>query len=213
MTAGNTKKRPTLVETQHIESPVLTVLNRKMNFTKTQPLKISKLLARWIAFMLILMIQPAWGQHEIQPTDEFMIVGQVEQEVTFKISDIGKFDIKPIKDIQITNHAGERKGAITGLKGILIKDILAQATIKVDNPKQLSECFLTFVASDGYKIVYSWNEIFNTATGDHTFLLTEMDGKPVEEMSQRIVMISSSDYRTGSRNLKGLYKIIVERIE
>nr|WKN37067.1 hypothetical protein K4G66_32370 [Tunicatimonas sp. TK19036] len=172
-----------------------------------------KLLTGLMAFILVLLIQPAFGQHEYLPTDSFIITGEVKNEVKFTLSDLSAFEAEPVEDVIITNHAGVEKGVLTGLKGIPIKKILDQAQIEVDDPKFLSEFYLTFAAIDGYKVVYSWNEIFNTATGDHTFLITQMEGKSIKKMEDRILVLTTSDIRTGRRNLKSLSKIIITRVE
>jgi len=70
-----------------------------------------------------------------------------------------------------------------------------------------------FTATDGYKVVFSWNEIYNAEAGNNFFILTEMDGKRIEKMDQRILFISIADFQTGRRFIKGLEKIEVKRVE
>ncbi len=70
-----------------------------------------------------------------------------------------------------------------------------------------------FTATDGYKVVFSWNEIYNAEAGNNFFILTEMDGKRIEKMDQRILFISIADFQTGRRFIKGLEKIAVKRME
>ncbi len=127
------------------------------------------------------------------------------------MTDFDQFETRNIKDVVITNHNGEKKGTSEGLKGILMKDLLDKVQFKVESPKQLSEFFLTFEDSDGYKVVFSWNEIFNTATGDNLYLITEKEGKKITAMDERILIISTTDYKTGRRNVKGLQRVIVGR--
>jgi hypothetical protein len=69
------------------------------------------------------------------------------------------------------------------------------------------------VASDNYKVVFSWNELFNTRTGETVYVLTEVDGKPASSTNDRITLVSASDMATGRRFVKGLDKIIVERVK
>jgi hypothetical protein len=62
-------------------------------------------------------------------------------------------------------------------------------------------------------VVFSWNEIFNSKTGEKVYILTEVDGKPVAATSDRITLISTNDLAAGRRFVKGLEKIIVERVK
>ncbi len=163
--------------------------------------------------VLILSTLTCWSQKEIKPTDGFTVEGRIKQEMRFNISDLDKFPVKKMEDVVITNHLGEKKGVAKDLKGILLKDILDKVEFNVESPKLLSEFFMTLVASDGYKVVYSWNEIFNTATGDNIYLITEKEGRRVNDMDDRILVITTTDFKTGRRNIKGLSKIIVGRVE
>ncbi|MBK9592619.1 MAG: hypothetical protein IPO32_14365 [Crocinitomicaceae bacterium] len=67
----------------------------------------------------------------------------------------------------------------------------------------MNEFYFIFTASDGYKVVFSWNEIYNSHAGNQFFILTEMEGKKIGEMNQRIVFISTADLQTGRRYIKG----------
>jgi hypothetical protein len=153
------------------------------------------------------------AQKDIKPSDEFSVTGLVNQEVKFGIADLEKVPSKKIDDIVITNHLGEPRGTAKNLKAISLKSLLEKIEFKTESPKVLSEFYLTFVATDNYKVVYSWNEIFNTATGDSIYLIVEKDGKKISEMPERILVITPSDSKTGRRNIKGLSKIVVGRVE
>ena len=82
-----------------------------------------------------------------------------------------------------------------------------------ESPKRFSEFFLTFIAIDNYKVVYSWNEIFNSPIGDNIYLITSRDGKQLKDMDERILILTPIDFKTGRRHIKGLSKIVVERVE
>ena len=81
----------------------------------------------------------------------------------------------------------------------------------MDKPKEYSELVIILIASDGYRNVYSWNELFNTDIGSHVYIVTEMDGKPIDQMPDRILVLSLADLNSGRRHLKGLAKIEVKK--
>lgn len=149
------------------------------------------------------------GQNE--PTKSFVISGEVKKPVTVTITDILKLEEVPIVDIVITNHLGEKKSNAYGLKGVLLKDILQLAEIKSESPRLLSEYYFVCKAKDNYTVVYSWNELFNSPTGDSAFIVTERDGKRIEDMDDSILMMSTTDFKTGRRYLKSLTSIEVKR--
>lgn len=164
---------------------------------------------------LIFLFAPSiiWSQKTTKTTNSFEVTGQVKKELTFTLSQLEKLSTKPIADVVITNHLGEPRGTATQLTGILIKDLLRDLALKEDNPKLFSEFFLTFIAADNYKVVFSWNEIFNSPTGDNLFLITSRDGKKIAEMEERILILTPTDFRTGRRHIKGLRRILVNRVE
>ncbi|NJM26338.1 MAG: molybdopterin-binding protein [Bacteroidia bacterium] len=150
---------------------------------------------------------------KIEPTQKVAVTGAVERALEIDVSKILSYPTHGIGDLLITSHNGEPRGTKKNLKGVLVKDMLAELPLKVDSPKELSEFYLVFVASDGYKVVFSWNELFNSPTGEHAFIVTEENGVSIDKMEDRILMVVDSDLRTGSRHVKSLSKIIVGRAQ
>jgi len=168
---------------------------------------------RLTTLILVIISVTVWGQKTDQPTNDFIVTGQIKKELKFTLADIEKYPTKTIADVVITNHLGEPRGTAKQLTGILIKDLLKDLELKEESPKRFSEFYLTFVAVDNYKVVYSWNEIFNSPTGDNLFLITSRDGKKFKDMEERILILTPTDFKTGRRHIKGLSKIIVERVD
>jgi hypothetical protein len=153
----------------------------------------------------------AFAQKEMKPTSSFIISGEVKVPVTIQIVDLAKWKSLDIGDVTITNHLGEKKSESKALRGVLLKDILSSVEINSENPKVLSEYYFVCKANDGYKVVYSWNELFNTAIGDSAYIVTEKEGKPAVAMDDSILMISPKDFKTGRRHVKALATIEVVR--
>lgn len=166
-----------------------------------------------VTFILLVISLTVCAQKEIAPTNQFVITGAVKNEAIITLEDVGKLPAKDIPDIVITNHKGESRSSLKQVKGILLKDLLKDIALKEDNPKLLSEFYLSFVASDNYKVVYSWNEIFNSPTGDNLYIVTSIEGEHLEQMRSRILIVTPTDYKTGRRYIKGLSKIVVARVE
>ena len=173
----------------------------------------SRKMKRLLTLTLVFLSMTVWAQKPTQATNAFTVSGQVKKEMTFSLAEIEKFPSQPIPDVTITNHSGEPRGIATQLRGILVKDLLKDLELQEESPKLLSEFFFTFISSDNYKVVYSWNEIFNSPTGDNLFLITSRDGKELKDMEERILILTPTDFKTGRRHIKGLTKILVERVE
>lgn len=163
--------------------------------------------------ILLLISFTVLGQKTDLTTNEFVVTGQVKKELKFTLSDIEKYPSKEIGDVVITNHLGEPRGTAKHLTGILVKDLLENLELIEESPKRYSEFYLTFVAVDNYKVVFSWNEIFNSPTGNNLFVITSRDGKKISDMEERILILTPSDFKTGRRHIKGLSKIVVQRVD
>ena len=163
-------------------------------------------------FLLLLISLLGWGQSKNTPTDAFTVSGQIKKEIKFSLPDLEKYQPRNIPDFVITNHSGKTHGEAKKLKGILIKDLLKEVEFQEENPRLLSEFYFAFIAADNYKVVYSWNEIFNSSTGDNVFLVTSKEGKQLKEMEDRILIVTPTDFRTGRRYVKNLSRIEVHRL-
>lgn len=162
---------------------------------------------------LILISINLWAQEKVSTTDQFTIEGKIKTEFSFSQADLLSFSSHTIDSIVIYNHLMEPRKTIKAIKGILLKDILDKAVIEVSSPKLLSEFYITCIASDNYKVVFSWNEIFNSAVGDEAMIITESNGQRGNQMADRIALVSPSDRATGRRYVKGLQKIVIEQVK
>ena len=164
--------------------------------------------------VLMFTVFSASAQKEnIPATENFSIEGKIKKSLTVTLADLSSYKSYSIDSIVITNHLGERRSTLRNVKGILLKDILNKVEIDSETPKVLSEYYFVCIASDNYKVVFSWNEIFNNDIGKSVYILTTQDGKPATELDNRIALVSPKDQVTGRRYVKGLQKIIVERVK
>lgn len=164
-----------------------------------------------IVFLLASFI--SYGQRSVPSTDTLFITGKIKKATLYKLADLDTFPKTIIKDQVIYNHKGEIKDTITEMRGIPLKTLLAPVDYLYEKPKTLNEFYFVFTASDGYKVVFSWNEIYNTQAGNEFFIVTEMKGKKLKNIEQRIVFISTADIKTGRRYIKGLRTIEVKQVE
>lgn len=153
------------------------------------------------------------GFDSAQTTKSFTISGKVKTEKKVEIADLQKFTLQTIGSVNITSHKGDLKGKAKDMKGVLLRDVLQSVEIDVESPKLYSEFYFVCKAEDGYKAVYSWNELFNTAVGNSVYIILEKDGKHLADDEDSLLMISSEDIRTGRRYLKNLQTITVSRAE
>ncbi|MBB6237256.1 hypothetical protein HDC90_001876 [Pedobacter sp. AK013] len=147
-----------------------------------------------------------------QESKQFIIEGKVKKPLTITLDNLSTYKSVSLDSMTIFNHLMQRKSSIKNIKGVLLKDILAKVEIDAASPKALSEYYLVFTATDHYKVVYSWNEIFNSPTGNQLMVLSSYDTDPVKTEKGNIAIITPSDFATGRRFVKGLSKISILQV-
>ncbi|HKR06871.1 MAG TPA: hypothetical protein VJY62_19705 [Bacteroidia bacterium] len=162
--------------------------------------------------ILFFIARITFAQTDIEPTDAFKISGKVKNEKTIALADLKNYKSITLQNIN-TSCTAKQKEVAKEVKAVLLKDILDSVAFLYETPRMLNEFYFKFVASDGYTIVYSFNEIYNTETGNNMYIVTEKDGKVISEMENRILLLTTSDIKTGKRNIKGLANIIVCKAE
>ena len=163
--------------------------------------------------MLFAVFSASAQKENIPTTESFSIEGKVKKALTVSLADLSSYKSHFIDSIVITNHLGERRSSLKKVKGVLLKDILDKVEIDAENHKVLSEYYFVCIASDNYKVVFSWNEIFNSDAGKSVYIITGQDGNWAYLLDNRIALISSKDQMTGRRYVKGLQRIVVERVK
>lgn len=141
------------------------------------------------------------------------IKGDISKPVTVTGEDLKKYPLHEVKSIDILNHKMEFKKNLKNLKGVLLKDVLSQVSFNAPTPKELSTFYLVCMAEDGYKAVYSWNELFNTEAGDRMMLITSNNGTPAYGTKEGITLITPGDRATGRRYVKNLSEIIIKKAD
>jgi hypothetical protein len=79
------------------------------------------------------------AQQNLQATNSIKVTGDIRQPVEIDLKSIAALPAKDLGNIKILNHLGEFKGEEKGVKGVLLKDVLANVEYDVKSPKYLSE--------------------------------------------------------------------------
>ena len=161
----------------------------------------------------VLMTGTVFAQIKLTPTESFMISGKVNKEKTITIAALDTFKIISIDDVAMQGAKGEVKEKVKNLKGVLLKDLFQGVQFKTENKKDLNRFFLILSATDGFKLVLSWNEVFHAKSCTNIFILTEKDGKKGKELVDRILVIAVDDAKNGHERVKALQQITVEKVK
>ncbi|TFF36530.1 molybdopterin-binding protein [Mucilaginibacter psychrotolerans] len=166
-----------------------------------------------LTILLFIYANHALAQDKTRQTLQFSITGEVEKTSVITLDSLKQYKVSEIGDINVTDHTGAFKHKDDQLKGVLLKDVLSHTKFKTTSPKLLSRFYLVCTGIDGYKVVYSWNELYNTSVGDHVYIIMEKNGMAIDKMPESIQMTAAADFKTGRRYLHNLDKIVVGQVQ
>lgn len=160
---------------------------------------------------------PVFAAHKVDDPSKYVtqsitVTGAVEHKLKLGVDELRKFPPQQVGELPMVCQTGAHLGQMENLKGVLLRDILGQAKVVSKDHNDVKKTVIIATASDGYKVVFSWSEVFNSPVGDGVMVFFEKDGVPLADDEGRIAMVSTQDIRSGPRHVKWLKAIEVKKI-
>jgi hypothetical protein len=93
--------------------------------------------------------------------------------------------------------------------GVLLRELLANSGFASATDRSARTSFVEAVATDGYRAVFSWGELFNSQVGEQAVIIAAQDGKPLDLAVGPLALRSLADLRPGPRHVRNLCALIV----
>lgn len=139
------------------------------------------------------------------------IVGDVEFPLNLTVDSLKRMNVVTIENFQVVCQSGANMKDVKSCKGVLLKELLEKAKIIQNNHKDRN-FYIVARATDGYKATFSWGEIFNNPTGENVYILFEENEAPIKEQGE-MILVCTTDIKTGPRHVYWLESIEVKRVE
>lgn len=143
------------------------------------------------------------------PARSVAIAGGVEHMLHLDVDNLRRRPPQQIVELQLPGKDG---GASSSVRGVRLRELLDEAKIVTRDHNTVKKLAVIASASDGYKVVFSWSELFNSPAGDSVLVLFERDGKPLPATEGPLALIAGKDLRNGPRHVKFLQAIEVRQI-
>lgn len=150
-----------------------------------------------------------FSQGKIIHTDFFVLRGEIKNPQTITMAALTEFKAKDLNDVTNYNEKGEARATYRTVKGVLLKEVLQKVQLNTTNSKQLYAFYVECTATDGYKTVFTWNELMNTLNGENIFIVTSRDGKDIANLDDRIAILQLTEPGKGHLNIKGVQQITI----
>ena len=113
-------------------------------------------------------------------------------------------DVRTVREADTGVAAPETARRYTGC---LLRDVLERAKPVEKNRFDLRKSIVIVTASDGYRAVFSWAELYLSPIGDGALVVYERDGAPLADAEGPLALVSLKDTRPGPRHVKWLRSV------
>ncbi|WP_432725918.1 hypothetical protein [Variovorax sp. W6] len=122
---------------------------------------------------------------------------------------LGRHDLGPT---QVLCYSGRPVAQVDSYAGARLVDVLDACGLSERPRSELKRCVFVARGDDGYQAIFSWNELYNSATGEKVLVLYEKNGAALDAHLGVLCLISAGDSRLGPRHLRGLLQVAVKML-
>lgn len=134
-------------------------------------------------------------------TKEIMITGEVSNPLVITVDSLKSMNVFEGGEHQLVCRSGDNRKRINNFKGVLLKDILEKALVKL-NHKESGRYIVKITSTNNYIVTYALNEILFNSTGDNIYVIFEENGLPITNDGGLMSVITLNDKITGVRHVK-----------
>jgi DMSO/TMAO reductase YedYZ molybdopterin-dependent catalytic subunit len=161
-----------------------------------------------LAFIATVGVSTAWAQ--IGPA--IVISGIAAQPLTLSLEAVKSLPNHTINETRIVGEGASREERVQRYTGVLLRDVLERAKLGEMERHDLRRTAFLITATDGYKVVFSWGELFNSPVGDGVLVAYERDGAALPAREGVLALVSLKDLSFGPRHVRLLKSIEVIRL-
>jgi hypothetical protein len=111
--------------------------------------------------------------------------------------------------LQVSSSSGGSAERSLAYGGVLLRDLLLKAGFGGPADRSARTGIVEAVATDGYRAVFSWGELFNGAAGEQVLVITTQDGQPLDAVAGPLALRALGDLRPGPRHVRNLCAVRV----
>lgn len=155
-------------------------------------------------------LSPLSAQPAGQVTTTLTVKGSVEHEMTLTVDELKRLPVQRVDDVRsVRDAAGAAPSSETTRHyvGCLLRDVLERGKPVEKKRLDFRRSIVIATASDGYRAVFSWAELYLSPIGEGALVVYERDGTQLADDEGKIALVSLKDTRPGPRHVKWLQSI------
>jgi DMSO/TMAO reductase YedYZ molybdopterin-dependent catalytic subunit len=143
------------------------------------------------------------------PPESVTVVGDVKRSVVVDAQALRAFAADAHVSFSSSREVNGQPQPPSVVKGVRLLALLEQAGLAERDRFDWRKAVVVAIARDGYRAVFSWPELANTAAGAQVMVVYERDGAPLSAQEGPLAIAAPGDTRTGPRHVKWLQRIEV----
>jgi DMSO/TMAO reductase YedYZ molybdopterin-dependent catalytic subunit len=150
-----------------------------------------------------------------QVTTKLEVAGAVAHPLALSVDDLRQLPVQRMEESRTVNDGAASTAGAAQVRrhaGVLLRDVLDKAEVVEAARHDKRRTVVVATASDGYRAVFSWSELYLTPIGEGVLVVFERDGKPLDDREGRIALVSLKDTHTGPRHVRWLQRLDVIRV-
>lgn len=144
--------------------------------------------------------------------DHVQIGGWVRTPLRLDMAALARFDPVQVEDFVVVCTLDGAHGGARALRGVPLRRLVAAADPAFEQRTDFKRVALVAESREGYRALFSWNELFNTAVGDGVLVAWHVDEAPLPEGAGPFALVSLNDRATGPRYVQRLASIELHKL-
>jgi DMSO/TMAO reductase YedYZ molybdopterin-dependent catalytic subunit len=151
----------------------------------------------------------AWAAVAAPAAEELAIAGDVKRLLNVSATALREFPAAAQTSYRASREVAGQVASVTELRGVQLLALLEQAGLAERDRLDWRKTVVVAIARDGYRAVFSWPELANTAGGAQVMVAYERDGAPLPANEGPFAIHAPADTRSGPRHVKWLQRLEV----
>ncbi|WP_084170152.1 molybdopterin-dependent oxidoreductase [Paraburkholderia ferrariae] len=136
------------------------------------------------------------------------VTGSLMRPLALSLDDLQAFPAVTCAPFDLRCYTTQRFiRTVEPYRGVLLTDLIQHAGVRCDTPGEFKRMIFVALGHDGYAVMFSWHELFNTPVGQQAIIAYECGGKALSEESGAPVLFSGADLVPAPRHVKRLARI------
>ena len=140
---------------------------------------------------------------------EVVVSGCVKRRYSFDLCALMRLPTQLTGPLDVVCLSGRMVRSASEYKGVRLSALLDIAQLRLPQARDFTRAFVLAQGADGYSVMLSWHELYNTPVGIGALVVYERDGQPLDDDEGGIGLISTGDFRVALRQVRALKRLSV----